>query len=157
MLKTYHAPSRSQYKNFCLGQITVDGKSNEIPAVQELLDVLNLKGAVVTADAMHCQKKTAKKIIEKEADYILQVKGNQKGLFETIIDEFERHAETNYSDRHVRQSSTRERNRQRKETRTCMVAPAPTLLKEKWPGLKTIGLILRKRENHDGTESEEIF
>lgn len=146
----------ANHVNFCLGQITVDGKSNEIPAVQELLDVLNLKGAVVTADAMHCQKKTAKKIIEKEADYILQVKGNQKKLYKTIIDEFQRHGETSYSDRRVRQSSTSERNRQRKETRTCMVAPAPALLKKKWPGLKTIGLILRKRENHDGTESEEI-
>ncbi len=49
--------------NFCLGQVNVESKSNEIPAVRELLDILQLKGAVVTADAMHCQKETAQKII----------------------------------------------------------------------------------------------
>ena len=47
----------ANHVNFCVGQISVAEKSNEIPAVQELLDILNLKGAVVTADAMHCQKK----------------------------------------------------------------------------------------------------
>ena len=65
--------------NFCRGQISVDDKSNEIPVVKELLEILNLKGEVVTADAMHCQKEAAKKIIEKEADYVLQVKDNIRG------------------------------------------------------------------------------
>jgi len=66
--------------SFCLGQISVDSKANEIPAVRELLEILNLKGAVVTADAMHCQKETAKKIIDQQADYVLQVKDNQPTL-----------------------------------------------------------------------------
>ena len=65
--------------NFCRGQISVDDKSNEIPVVKELLEILNLKGEIVTADAMHCQKEAAKKIIEKEADYVLQVKDNIRG------------------------------------------------------------------------------
>ncbi len=70
----------------CLGLKSVDDKSNEIPAVQELIEVLDLKGSVVTADAMHCQKETAKAIVAKEADYVLFVKGNQPSLQDALND-----------------------------------------------------------------------
>ncbi|MDO5397239.1 MAG: ISAs1 family transposase [bacterium] len=63
-----------------LSQNTVDRKSNEIPAVQELLKELNIKGALVTADALNCQKETAKIIIEHKADYLLSVKDNHPNL-----------------------------------------------------------------------------
>ena len=69
-----------------LGLISVDEKSNEIPAVQELLKVLDLDVAVVTADAMHCQKETAKAVIQKNADYVLMVKANQPSLQEDLSD-----------------------------------------------------------------------
>ena len=65
-----------------LGQQSVDDKSNEIIAIPKLLETLALKNCIVTTDAMGCQKKIAEKIIEKEANYILQVKDNQKGLKE---------------------------------------------------------------------------
>jgi len=146
----------ANHVSFCLGQVSVDSKANEIPAVRELLDILNLKGAVVTADAMHCQKATAKKIIEKEADYVLQVKDNQPKLCRAISDEFDRYAETSYTDRRLRQCTTKEKNRDRHETRTCMVAPAPAALKRLWPGLLTIGLMLRMRQLPNGTESAEL-
>lgn len=141
--------------NFCLGQVSVESKSNEIPAVQELLEILNLKGAVVTADAMHCQKKTAQKIIDQEADYILQVKQNQQSLYDAITAEIDRYAQENFSHRKVRQHTTKEKNRGRIETRTTVVAPAPAALKKLWPGLQTIGAIYRRRQLADGTESEE--
>ena len=64
----------------CIALQSVAEKSNEIPAVQELIDVLDLGGAVVTADAMHCQRETAAKIVEKNADFVLMVKGNQETL-----------------------------------------------------------------------------
>jgi predicted transposase YbfD/YdcC len=67
-----------------LGQVAVDDKSNEITAVPALLDLLDLKGAVVSLDAMHCQKNTAAAIREAEADYLLAVKDNQKTLHEDI-------------------------------------------------------------------------
>lgn len=67
-----------------LGQLRVDEKTNEIKAIPELLDLLCLKGCVVTIDAMGTQKEIAEKIIEKEANYILQVKGNQETLQEDI-------------------------------------------------------------------------
>jgi predicted transposase YbfD/YdcC len=146
----------ANHVNFCLGQVSVDSKANEIPAVRELLDILNLKGAVVTADAMHCQKATAKKIVEKGADYVLQVKENQPSLCRAIADEFDRYGEANYTDRRLRQCTTKEQNRGRHETRTCLVAPAPAALKRLWPGLLTIGLMHRIRELPDGTQSAEL-
>lgn len=146
----------ANHVNFCLGQISIDSKANEIPAVRELLDVLSLKGAVVTADAMHCQKATAAKIIEKEADYVLQVKENQPTLHATLAEEFERYTENDYRDKQVRRSIKTERNRTRQETRTCIVAPAPVRLREQWAGLQTIGLMHRVRQMPDGTESQEL-
>jgi len=67
-----------------LGQCKTDSKSNEITAIPELLQLLELKGCLVTIDAMGCQKEIAKQIIEKEADYLLALKANQGNLFEQV-------------------------------------------------------------------------
>ncbi len=74
--------------NLILGQIKVDEKSNEITAIPKLLDMLLIKGTTVTIDAMGTQVKIARKIVKKEADYILAVKGNQGELFDDIKDSF---------------------------------------------------------------------
>ena len=74
-----------------LGTISTSQKSNEIPAVQQLLEVMKLKGAVMAADAMHCQKITAAMIIEHEADYVLQLKRNQPTLCDSVAAIFEQH------------------------------------------------------------------
>ncbi|MDQ3395270.1 MAG: ISAs1 family transposase, partial [Bacteroidota bacterium] len=68
----------------CLGQEAVSEKSNEITAIPELLKVLDIKGCTVTIDAMGCQKKIAKQILDNKADYILMVKDNQKELKEQV-------------------------------------------------------------------------
>jgi predicted transposase YbfD/YdcC len=80
-----------------IGQVAVDDKSNEIPAVQALIKMLCVQGAMVVADALNCQKKTAQAIIDGEGDYLLAVKGNQPDLhsdiklfFETESDELEK-------------------------------------------------------------------
>ena len=65
-----------------LAQQAVDGKSNEITAIPELLDMLNLKGAIVSIDAMGTQKEIARRIVDKGADYVLALKGNQTSLHE---------------------------------------------------------------------------
>lgn len=70
----------------CLGQVKVDQKSNEITAIPELLKILALEDSVVTIDAMGCQTDIARDIIEKKANYILAVKGNQSNLEQAIID-----------------------------------------------------------------------
>jgi predicted transposase YbfD/YdcC len=71
-----------------LGQCKVDDKSNEITAIPELLEVLEIAGCIVTVDAIGCQTKIAEKVIEKQADYVLPVKKNQKNLYETLHDLF---------------------------------------------------------------------
>jgi predicted transposase YbfD/YdcC len=83
------------------------------------------------------------------------VKGNQSTLLKSIVSEFDRYAEDEFSDRRVCRQTLKEKNRGRQETRTCVVAPAPAEMKSKWAGLKTIGLINRTRKLADGTEQEE--
>lgn len=128
-----------------LGQLRVDEKTNEIKAIPELLEVLCLKGCVVTIDAMGTQKEIAEKIIEKEADYILQVKGNQETLREDITLYFEKELFT-------RNKKELEREKQyykevcfehgRQEIREYYVENSIDWLKENhtgWKGLKGIG------------------
>jgi predicted transposase YbfD/YdcC len=142
----------------CLALKSVEDKSNEIPAVQQLIDMLDLQGAVVTADAMHCQRETASKIVAKDADYVLMVKGNQESLQTAVqhamIEAFEEESPQ------LRRHKTKEKNRNRHETREVAVRPVPKNSKvfALWPGVKTIGGIYRTREI-DGVleESQEFF
>lgn len=67
-------------------QMSVDDKSNEIPAVPQLLELIDLAGSVVTLDAMHCQRETAKRVVIADADYLLTVKGNQGNLAERFFE-----------------------------------------------------------------------
>jgi predicted transposase YbfD/YdcC len=72
----------SSANDLCLGQMKVDGKSNEIKAMPKLLKMMDVKGAVITADALNCQKDIAKQIVDQGADYVLALKGNHESLFE---------------------------------------------------------------------------
>lgn len=142
----------------CIGLKSVEDKSNEIPAVQQLIDMLDLAGAVVTADAMHCQRETAEKIVAKEADYVLMVKGNQ----ETLQAELHTAIVQAFEEEHpgLRQSKTSEKNRDRQETREVAVLPVPkdSPVFANWAGIATIGAIYRTREmNGKFEESQEFF
>ena len=130
----------------CLGLNSVDDKSNEIPAVQELISMLDLQGAVVTADAMHCQKATVEAIVAKQADYLLFVKGNQPTLQQALHDAIG-NAFDNENSR-IRSMEKREVHRGRQETRGVSVMPIPkdSTVFSNWQGLKTIGIIYRTRE-----------
>ena len=83
--KAYHVLScfATEFR-ITLGEVAVDEKSNEITAVPELLDLLDVSGSIVTADAMSCQKSIVQKITEKRADYVIGLKGNQKTLHEDV-------------------------------------------------------------------------
>lgn len=83
-----------------LGQRSVDGKSNEITAIPQLLQMLELSGSIVTIDAMGCQKEIAARIVEKKADYVLAVKRNQGTLHEQINSFFEDQLERDFKDYH---------------------------------------------------------
>jgi predicted transposase YbfD/YdcC len=142
----------------CIGLKSVDDKSNEIPAVQQLIDMLDLAGAVVTADAMHCQRETAEKIVAKEADFVLMVKGNQ----ETLQTELRRAILQAFDEDHpgMRHCKRAEKNRCRRETREVAVMPVPkdSAVFARWAGVKTIGSIYRSREiDGRSEESQEFF
>ena len=74
----------SNANDFCVGQMKVDSKSNEITALPELMKLMDISGSVVTADALHCQKEIASQIIEQGGDYVLALKSNQQSLHEDV-------------------------------------------------------------------------
>src|SRR3954451_6457773 len=81
-LHMVHAWSAEQ--RLLLGQVAVDGKSNEITAVPKLLELLSLKGCIVTADALNCQRLIAAQVVEQGGDYVLALKGNQGSLHDDV-------------------------------------------------------------------------
>ena len=120
-----------------LGQLKVDGKSNEITAIPQLLDLIDAAGATVTIDAMGCQTKVVEKIIEKQANYVLGLKGNQSALHHDVPLLFEQKPKA------VRFLSTNETDKGhgRIETRTCTVTEDIDWLKTThahWKNLKSI-------------------
>jgi predicted transposase YbfD/YdcC len=130
-----------------LGQIKVDDKSNEITAIPKLIEILELKGCIVTIDAMGCQKKIAKKIIDKGADYILALKGNQGKLFEETINFFHDAEAINFDGIKQESYMTEDNNHGRKEIREYRLVTDISWLnnKEEWEGLKSIGTVISKR------------
>jgi predicted transposase YbfD/YdcC len=140
-----------------LGQVTVDAKSNEITAIPLLLELLDLRGCIVTIDAMGCQKEIAAAIRDREADYVLTVKENQPTLHQAVHETFLAHAEADFSDPTLRRLRTVERSHGRDETREYFIAAAPPELVRsgEWKDLRSIGLVMRTREV-DGVVSEEV-
>lgn len=141
-----------------LRQMSVDDKSNEIPAVPKLLELMDLAGAVVTLDAMHCQKETAKAILAAEADYVLTVKGNQGNLAKRLLELFIEYGEANYDIQWLRHHATVEQSHGRQERRdyyTIAVPDEPIFAD--WKGIKTIGMVYRHREGGVAEHDENTF
>jgi predicted transposase YbfD/YdcC len=134
------------------GQQTVYEKSNEIPAVRELLELLELNGCIVVADALNCQKETAKVIIKKGADYLLSVKDNHKLLKEDI----EGHIQDESFQKEMDTKETCEKNRGREECRKAFVTHDLGWLpgKDDWEGLVCIGAINTQFTTKNGTTNE---
>lgn len=134
--------------SLCLGQVATDEKSNEITAVPMLLELIEVGGAVVTLDAMNCQRKTVAKIRDKQADYLITVKKNQEALFQEIEKAFLEFGEDNFKSRRSRSHTTTRKTRGRIEERTVTVAAAPGSLKKsgRWADIATIGMVYRHRE-----------
>jgi predicted transposase YbfD/YdcC len=108
----------------CLGQLKVDDKSNEITAIPELLKLLDLKGCLVSIDAMGTQKKIAEAITTKEADFFLPAKGNQKKLTEEIEDQFNTYWEQHPIDEESELfTETHDNAHGRQEQRRCWILP----------------------------------
>lgn len=127
-----------------LGQKKVEGKSNEITALPELIEILDLAGCIVTIDAMGCQRKIVEKIVEKEADYVIALKKNQGNLYDEVEQIFKEAIAGKFEGFKASSYSTRELNRGREEIRDYLIiSDVDGLIKisEKWVNLKSIGLV----------------
>ncbi len=127
--------------NMVLGQVKVSEKSNEITAIPKLLEVLSIKDTIVTIDAMGCQTDIAERIIKKQADYILAVKGNQEQLYQDIEDEFR-------FGKQIQTHLSEELDHGRIETRRCSIITDFKFIAggNKWKNLTTVIKIESIRE-----------
>jgi predicted transposase YbfD/YdcC len=130
-----------------LGQRKVNEKSNEITAIPELLNVLNLDGAVVSIDAMGCQTAIASKIVEQNGDYVLALKGNHGDLFEDVVQLFEQARQQSFSGIEHDYYETQEQGHSGMETRRYWVMGNTDYLvgAENWAKLTTIGCVESQR------------
>jgi predicted transposase YbfD/YdcC len=134
------------------GQQAVYDKSNEIPAVRDLIELLNLEGCMVVADALNCQKDTAKAIIKAKADYLLNVKDNHSELKQDIED----YVQDSDLRETMDKSSTIEKSRERIERRTAYVTQDISWIndKDEWEGLASIGAIHTQFTTSKGVSNE---
>jgi predicted transposase YbfD/YdcC len=140
-----------------LGQVACAEKSNEITAIPELLRLVDLRGAIITIDAMGTQKAIAEQIIESDADYVLALKGNQETLHQAVIDYIDEQSANDFAGVKARRHQTRETGHGREETRSYIQMPAPQELPrlELWRGLKSIGVV-ESRCVRNGKETVEV-
>lgn len=140
-----------------LGQVAVDSKSNEITAIPLLLELLDLKGAIVTIDAMGCQKDIAHKIVSAGGDYVLALKGNQETLYQAVDQAFTAALEADTPPSGMTRHVTSETNRGRRERREYTALPVPASLPglAHWKGLATLVMVLRVTQA-GGVEKGEV-
>ncbi len=143
-----------------VAQTEIKDKTNEITAGREILNMFEVKGAIITADAIHCQKETIKQIVDKEGDYVIQIKENQKNLYKDISLLFDDNLADKKSTSEYLESTTNEINGGRIEKRTCYVLQGLESLNylkdrlKEWKNVKQIFCIKREIEK-SGKKTEE--
>ena len=138
-----------------LGQVACAEKSNEITAIPQLLRLVDIKGAIITIDAMGTQKAIAAEIINGEADYVLALKANQGTLHQAVIEHINEQIDGDLEE--SREHVTTEKGHGHEETRTYLQLPAPEDLPgfTPWEGLKSIGVVT-SQSLREGKETIEI-
>ena len=140
-----------------LGQVKLAEKSNEIVAIPKLLDMLAIEGAIVTIDAMGCQREIAAKIMDKKADYILALKGNQ-GTLRADVEVLAAEQKANgFADTTISLHEMVDGDHGRIETRTTTVIHDVVWERHDWPGLQSIVMVESVRETGDRVERETRF
>lgn len=131
-----------------LGQVKCEEKSNEITAIPELLKIIDIAGCIVTIDAIGCQKEIVKEIVEKEADYVISLKGNQGNLHKNIKDYLDWAERVGFKEISYDYHSTLEKGHGRIEERRCWVTAEIGWLEEKedWKNLKSVIMVEAVRE-----------
>jgi predicted transposase YbfD/YdcC len=140
-----------------LGQVATEEKSNEITAIPQLLEVIDVEDAIVTIDAAGCQKTIAAKIVDGKGDYVLALKGNQEKLFQDVELLLLGHMQDDFAGCPVSRHVEVEQGHGRLESRTYYQITAPSHLhgRSEWKGLKTIGAAVRVYEEN-GIEKRDI-
>jgi len=140
-----------------LGQVACEEKSNEITAIPALLRLVDIRGAIITIDAMGTQKAIAAQIIEGEADYVLALKGNQETLHQAVVDHILDQWEDDFARVKARRLQTKETAHGREEMRSYIQMPVPEALPvlDLWVGLKSIGVVVSECVR-DGKETVEV-
>jgi len=159
-LKALHILSAYSCANgLSLGQMKVDGKTNEITVIPQLIEQLAIDGAIITIDAMGCQRDIAEVIVKKNADYILAVKGNQKELFAPIVDTFNMSKNLEYKEELKPEVYEHEINADhgRIESRIVSVLPAfiidTQLDLTKWESIQSIIQVTYTNHSNGSTEN----
>lgn len=139
-----------------LGQVACGDKSNEITAIPELLRLVDIRGAIITIDAMGTQKAIARQIVEQGADFVLALKGNQETLHNAVVEYIDQLVEDDFAGVDARRHTTTETGHGREETRCYTHLPVPDDLpgREQWQGLKSIGVAITA-STRDGKETIE--
>jgi predicted transposase YbfD/YdcC len=140
-----------------LGQMKVEENSNEITAIPALLNLLEMAGCIITIDAIGCQQTIAQTIIDKKADYILSLKGNQGSLHKAARQWFEQALKQGFEGIEYSYHETIEANHDRIEIRKCWTVPVSLLegnYTQQWAGLRTIGMIVSERRLWNKTSYE---
>ena len=142
-----------------LGQCKVDDKSNEITAIPRLLDLLALKGAIVTIDAMGCQRSICQQVIDQESDDVIGLKGNQGSLRADVEVVFDDHLERDIGGQFVKSAQTIAADHGRIEIRCCTVCSDTQWLTDRhnWPGLKAVVMTEYTREIREKLETVRRF
>jgi predicted transposase YbfD/YdcC len=143
--------------NLTLGQVAVDEHSNEITAIPQLLALLDLHGALVTIDAMGCQKEIAQQIVAGGGDYLLTVKDHQQSLADDIADCFLRALDTDFAGLEFDEyhSETKEHGRVEKRYYRLLYTLQGLRTRDDWAGLQVIGMCYSERAVND-KHSEEV-
>ncbi len=145
-----------------LGQVKVDEKSNEITAIPQLLDVLEVAGCIVTIDAMGCQTEIAEKIIEREAEYVLSLKENQGNLYEDVEHVFADLEDSQYQAYAFDYEKTVNKDHGRIEIRECWTISDPEVLRylrgfANWKNLTTVSRIRSQRWIGEEKSSQDRY
>lgn len=147
-----------------VAQTEIKEKTNEITAGRDILKLFNLKNTIITVDAIHCQKETAKEIADNGGDYILQLKENQKSLYQDISLLFdEKLADKNHKEGNYIKHCTIEGNGGRVETRTCYILQSKESLNylnerlKEWTNVKNIFCIKREVEEKGNKSVEKSY
>lgn len=140
-----------------LGQLATEEKSNEITAIPELLDQIDIRRAIVTLDAAGCQTEIAAKIFDGGGDYVLALKGNQRSLHQQVRDYIVEHMENDFADVTARKFEEQLKGHGRTETLVYYHLSLPENLsgKAKWKGLRTIGVAIRMSEEK-GVQTSDV-